>query len=149
MSRRSTPRKAATQEEAVAEGLHSVAVRLLRRLRKEDDRAGVGPARLSVLSVLVFGGPCRMKDLAAAEQVKPPTMSRVVAGLEGAGLVRRETDRRDGRSVRVEATARGRKLLEGARLRRVAVLANRLKRLPAEKLVVIEESVGILKEWID
>ena len=87
-----------------------------------------------------------MKDLADAEQVKPPTMSRIVAGLEEAGLARRQADRRDGRSVRVEATARGRKLLERARLRRIAVLANRLKRLPVEKLGVLEASVDILKE---
>jgi DNA-binding MarR family transcriptional regulator len=90
-----------------------------------------------------------MRDLADAEQVKPPTMSRIVAGLEGSGLVRRETDRRDGRSIRVEATPRGRKLLERARLRRVAVLANQLRRVPAEKLGVVEQSVDILKEWID
>ncbi len=108
----------------MAEGLHSVALRILRQLRKEDEHSGVGSARLSVLSVLVFGGPCRMKDLADAEQVKPPTMSRIVAGLEEAGLVRREKDRLDGRSVCVEATVRGRKLLERARLRRIAVLVD-------------------------
>lgn len=146
MSRCSEPQKASTRVEAVAEGLHSVALRLLRRLRKEDERLGVGPARLSVLSILVFGGPCRMKDLADTEQVKPPTMSRIVAGLEESGLARRQTDRCDGRSVRVEATARGRKLLERARLRRIAVLANRLKQLPAEKLGVLEASVDILKK---
>jgi DNA-binding MarR family transcriptional regulator len=90
-----------------------------------------------------------MGDLADVEQVKPPTMSRIVAGLEDAGLVRRESDRRDGRSVRVEATVRGRKLFEKARLRRIEVLAKRLRRLPAEKLGVIADSVDILKEMID
>jgi DNA-binding MarR family transcriptional regulator len=90
-----------------------------------------------------------MRDLADAEHVKPPTMSRIVAGLEGAGLARRVTDRKDGRSVRVEATAKGRKLLEAVRLRRVAVLSKQLNQLPNEKLKVVEESVDVLREWGD
>ena len=90
-----------------------------------------------------------MRDLADAEQVKPPTMSRIVTGLVDDGLVRKEADRHDGRSVRVEATAKGHKLLETARLRRISVLADLLKRLPEDQLGVIEESVDILKAWID
>ena len=63
-------------------GLHSAAIHLLRRVRKQDAATGEGPARLSALSVLVFGGPMTLGQLAAAEQVKPPTMSRIVTGLE-------------------------------------------------------------------
>ena len=70
----------------VADGLHSAAIHLLRRVRKQDIASGEGPARLSALSVLVFGGPKTLGELAAAEQVKPPTMSRIVAGLKRSGL---------------------------------------------------------------
>ena len=83
---------------AVADALHSAAIHLLRRVREEDEEAGVGPARLSALSVLVFAGPQRLTDLARAEQVRPPTMTKVVTGLEGAGLARR--DRRSRRRPR-------------------------------------------------
>ena len=64
--------------EQAADRLHSAAIHLLRSLRREDARLGVGPAGLSVLSVLVFGGPKTIGELAAIEQVKAPTMSRIV-----------------------------------------------------------------------
>ena len=96
----------------MADRLHSAAIHLLRRLRKQDEAAGLGAARLSALSVVVFGGPLTLGELAAAEQVRPPTMTRIVAGLEEAGLVARETDARDRRVVRVTATGRGRRLME-------------------------------------
>src|SRR3954463_14052103 len=67
----------------LADRLHSTAIHLLRRVRKQDVAIGQGPARLSALSVLVFGGPKTLGELAAAEQVKPPTMSRIVAGVGG------------------------------------------------------------------
>ena len=67
---------------AIADRLHSAAIHLLRRVRKQDAATGEGPARLSALSVLVFGGgPMTLGQLAQAEQVRPPTMSRIVSGL--------------------------------------------------------------------
>ena len=108
---------------AVADALHSAAIHLLRGVRKEDERTGVGPARLSALSVLVFAGPLRLTELARIEQVKPPTMTKVVAGLEAAGLVSRRPDAEDARAVRLQATARGTKLLQEGRRRRVERLA--------------------------
>src|SRR5947208_12142640 len=81
-----------------ADRLHSAAIHLLRRLRVGDRESGIGPAQLSALSVLVFGGPRSLGELADAEQVRPPTMSRIVSGLERAGLVKREaTDRKSTR----------------------------------------------------
>ena len=71
----------------IAERLHSVAIRLLRRLRKTDAASGLPGPKLSALSVLVFGGPQTLKELAAAEQVRAPTMSRLVADLEADGFV--------------------------------------------------------------
>src|SRR6267142_131633 len=111
-----------------ADRLHSAAIHLLRRLRVRDRESGVGPAQLSALSVLVFGGPRSLGELADAEQVRPPTMSRIVAGLERAGLVkRRKTE--DGRRVRLEASARGTKILQEGRKRRVESLAKALHAL--------------------
>lgn len=113
----------------IADRLHSAAVHILRRVRKEDVRTGIGPAQLSALSVLVSASPLALKRLAAAEQVKPPTMSRIVAGLERKGLARRRSDPRDRRSALIRATARGMALLQRGRRRRIAVLAGSLRKL--------------------
>src|SRR5262245_56034348 len=104
---------------AIAQQLHSVAIHLLRRLRRTDDHMGLSGPRASALSVLVFAGPVSLAQLAKAEQVKPPTMARLVDALEAAGLARREADRKDLRAVRIRATAKGRKLLLEGRARRL------------------------------
>src|SRR5436305_5858136 len=91
----------------VADRLHSAAIHLLRHVRKQDTKTGEGPARLSALSVLVFGGPMTLGQLAAAEQVRPPTMTRIVTGLERSGLAERVQDEEDARRVKIHATAEG------------------------------------------
>jgi len=113
--------------------LHSAAIHLLRKVRARDRSLGVGPAQLSALSVLVFGGPRSLKELAEAEQVRPPTMSRIVAGLVRAGLVRREATR-DKRRLRLTATAKGTKILWKGRRRRVELLARTLQTLTRGEL---------------
>lgn len=130
---------------AVADALHSAAIHLLRRVRAEDEEAGVGPARLSALSVLVFGGPQRLTDLARIEQVKPPTMTKVVTGLAQGGLARRIADPDDARAVRVEATARGRALLIEGRRRRVERLARGLTTLLPDELDVLAHAAAIME----
>src|SRR5215467_15642874 len=120
---RGKQKKESRQEAAeIADRLHSVAIHLLRRLRVRDLASGIGPAQLSALSVLVFGGPRSLGELAEAEQVRPPTMSRIVTGLERDGLVRRHVTE-DKRRVRLEATAKGTKMLWEGRKRRVESLA--------------------------
>src|SRR6476661_2185296 len=104
----------------LADRLHSAAIHLLRRLRREDDASGLPAPQLSALSVIVFGGPITLGALATAEQVRPPTITKVVSTLEKAGLVEREVDTEDRRVVRVRATARGARLLQEGRQRRVA-----------------------------
>src|ERR1700750_3148546 len=91
----------------LADRLHSAAIHLLRRLRREDDASGLPAPQLSALSVIVFGGPITLGRLAAAEQVRPPTITKLVAVLQAEGLVEREPDPVDGRVTRVKATARG------------------------------------------
>src|ERR1044071_7614178 len=104
---------------ATADRLHSAAIHLLRSLRTEDRSSGLSGPRLSALSVIVFAGPIAMSALAAAEQVRPPTMTRLVAELERLGLVERARDSEDLRGIQVRATAKGRRLLEEGRRRRV------------------------------
>ncbi|MPY90316.1 MAG: MarR family transcriptional regulator [Luteitalea sp.] len=141
MASRTSP----NQRTAVADALHSAAIHLLRGVRKEDERTGVGPARLSALSVLVFAGPMRLTELARVEQVKPPTMTKVVAGLEAAGLVRRRADAEDARAVRLEATARGAKLLQEGRRRRVERLASALQALAFDELDLLARAAAIVE----
>jgi DNA-binding MarR family transcriptional regulator len=130
---------------AVADALHSAAIHLLRGVRKEDLHTGVGPARLSALSVLVFAGPMRLTDLARIEQVKPPTMTKVVAGLEAGGLVKRRLDADDGRAVKLEATARGTKLLQNGRRRRVARLAAALDGLERKEVEILDRAAELIE----
>src|ERR671915_1416753 len=92
----------------LADRLHSAAIHLLRRLRREDTRTGLSGPRLSALSVVVFAGPLTLGELAAAEQVKPPTMTRLVSALEARRLATRAGDENDGRVVRLRATTKGR-----------------------------------------
>ncbi|HET6898601.1 MAG TPA: MarR family transcriptional regulator [Vicinamibacteria bacterium] len=134
-----------TDTQETARRLHSAAIHLLRALRRQDTASGVGPARLSALSVLVFGGSTTLGALADAEQVRPPTMSRIVAGLEADGLVRREPDEQDGRRAHIHATAAGRRLLERARDRRVDQLAGWVGALAPADRAHLAEAVGILE----
>jgi DNA-binding MarR family transcriptional regulator len=129
----------------VADRLHSAAIHLLRHARKQDVLARQGPARLSALSVLVFGGPMALGQLAAAEQVKPPTMSRVVAGLKRSGLARIEADAKDARRIRVTASAKGARLLQEARLRRIRLLAAALTSLNEAELGTILRAAELIE----
>jgi DNA-binding MarR family transcriptional regulator len=129
----------------VADQLHSAAIHLLRRLRARDRETGVGPAQLSALSVLVFGGPKSLGELADAEQVRPPTMSRVVAGLQRSALVRRHaTD--DGRRIRLEATPKGVSLMWEARRRRVESLASAVESLPENERQQLRAALTLLQQ---
>ena len=134
---------------AVADGLHSAAIHLLRRVRKQDIKTGEGPARLSALSVLVFGGAKTLGELAAAEQVKPPTMSRIVAGLVRGRLVKITMDPRDGRRMYIHATAKGNRLLQKGRQLRIADLAAHLDMLAPEELATLGQAVEILKRLLE
>ena len=127
-----------------AERLHSAAIHLLRRLRREDDASGLTAPRLSALSVVVFGGPLTLGALAAAEQVRPPTMTRTIAALEQAGLVAREASPADRRAVLIRATPAGRRLLEEGRARRTSALTRQLAALPADDLSTLERAADIL-----
>lgn len=129
----------------VADRLHSAAIHLLRRLRRQDPASGLSAPRLSALSVIVFGGPLTMSELAAAEQVRLPTVSRLITSLEGDGLVRREVDPGDRRVVRVRATPAGERVLEEGRTRRIGDLSARLQALSSKDLATLSRATGILE----
>ncbi len=132
----------------LADHLHSAAIHLLRRVRKQDVATGEGPARLSALSVLVFGGPKTLGELAAAEQVKPPTMSRIVAGLERSRLVKISNDPKDARRMCIRPTAKGTRLLQKGRDLRVADLAAHLETSTPAELATLGEAVEILRKML-
>lgn len=127
-----------------AELLHSAAIRLLRMVRVEDAQAGIGPAQLSALSVLVFGGAKTVSELATLEQVRPPTMSRIVEGLAKRKLVQRVEDAADRRTVRVSATAKGEKLMQAGKARRVKALAARFEGLSAADLRTLHAAAQLM-----
>lgn len=129
----------------LADRLHSAAIHLLRQLRVEDRASGIGPAQLSALSVLVFGGTMSLKQLAEIEQVKPPTMVRIVQGLVEQRLATSRSDREDARKLRIAATARGRTLMQHARLRRVEALAEMLAKKSGAERAEIAAAVEILR----
>lgn len=138
-----------TREWEVADRLHSAAIHLLRRLRLQDLAAGIGPAKLSALSVLVFSGrPLSLAELADAEQVKNPTMSRLVAAMENDGLVHTESSKEDARSIRIHATRRGKALLMAGKHRRVDSLAEALRQCTPDEIKQLDESIELLRHVI-
>ena len=128
-----------------ADRFHSAAIHALRHVRREDPASGLSAARLSALSVLVFGGGRTLGELAAAEQVRPATMTRIVQALEQAGLVAREPDEHDGRVTRIRATPRGERVMWRGRERRGERLASLLDRLKADEVAQIRAAAELVE----
>lgn len=126
----------------VAGRLHSVAIRVLRHAREADRETGLGPGRLSALSVLVFGGPRSVSDLASAEQVTVPTMTRIVQALEQLGFVRRKASPTDARSSIVAATPKGNALLRRARQARLHRIEALLKKARPEDVTHLGDALA-------
>jgi DNA-binding MarR family transcriptional regulator len=109
--------------------LHSAAIRLLRAVRRVDQSSGSTAPRLSALSVIVYSGSITLGELAEAEQVRPPTMTRMVNALEEQQLIVKTNDAKDGRIIRISATTRGKRLLLRGRARRIRLLSEQIQRL--------------------
>jgi DNA-binding MarR family transcriptional regulator len=134
-----------SREREIADRLHSASIHVLRRVRRVDEETGLTAARLSALSVLVFGGPATLGDLARAEQVSAPTMSKLVSVLERDGLAVREANERDGRSVVIRATDAGTRILHEGRSRRIDELTALLAGATDEELGVLGAAVTVLE----
>ena len=128
--------------------LNSLSIHLNRWARRADAALGVPPARLSALSVLVFGGDRTMRQLADAEQVTMATMSRVVDGLESTGLATRRPNPDDARSWIVRATAKGRRTMERGRAARVERLSAVLQAIPAAERDVVARALVLLRDGL-
>lgn len=139
------PREA--RERETADRLHSAAIHLLRRVRLSDPLTGVPAAQLSALSVLM-GGPRTLGEMAAAEQVRPPTMSTLVGDMERSGLVRRSSDPDDARIVRLEMTAKGRRVLSKGRDMRIADIERRIRRLHPDEIETVAQAVTIVERML-
>ncbi len=130
----------------VADRLHSASLHLLRTVRRRDVVLGLAPAQGSALSILVFGGEKTLTELAAAEQVRPPTMSRIVRELTAKGLVTRNSETSDRRVVQLRATAKGRRLLQEGRRRRVETIAEALRTFDREQLQTLRAAAELMEQ---
>ncbi len=128
----------------LADRLHSAAIDLLRRVRRDDPVTGLSSARLSALSVMVIAGPLTLGELARAEQVSSPTITGLVRGLENQGLARRRRDPEDRRVFRMSATAAGIELLRAARQRRLQHLASELAQRTGEQRKILSDAASLL-----
>jgi DNA-binding MarR family transcriptional regulator len=133
----------ATELAARLAGLSTV---LQRELSRADADDGLTRARLSALALLVLGGPRTLGALAAAEHVRPPTMTRLVHAMEADGLVAREPHPSDGRSIVIRATPKGEGLLELGRASRIASLARTIEALDGADRRVLEDASDVLAE---
>jgi DNA-binding MarR family transcriptional regulator len=141
------PRDVATASELTSR-LRMVVARLSRRLRQEANE-GATPSQLAALATVERHGPITLGELAGHERVRPPTMTRIVAGLEETRLLRRETDPSDRRVARVTITPEGSRLLARSRTRKDAFLASLLEQLDADELAVVERAVPILEGLVE
>jgi DNA-binding MarR family transcriptional regulator len=138
------PTTAPPDTAALAARLRLGVTRLARKLRQEAE-PGITPSMLAALSSAERQGPLTMRELCAAEQVQPPSMTRIVAALAEAGLVAREADANDGRVVWVRVTPEGRRLLDRSRRRKEAYLARALRTLDPDEVATLEDAATLLE----
>jgi DNA-binding MarR family transcriptional regulator len=119
--------------------------RLARKLRQQAE-PGITPSMLSALSSAERQGPLTMRELCAAEQVQPPTLTRIVAALVESGLIAREPDPQDGRVVWVRVTREGHVLLDRSRRRKEAYLARAIRSMEPRELETLEDAAALLEQ---
>jgi DNA-binding MarR family transcriptional regulator len=132
----------------LAARLRLAVTRLARRLRQHA-QGEVTPSQLSALSSVDRLGPVTLGELAAVERVQPPSMTRIVSGLEDAGLVVRKIDERDRRIARVETTVAGQRFLERSRGRKDAYLAARVRTMSPEDRAVLARAAVLLEGLLE
>jgi DNA-binding MarR family transcriptional regulator len=110
---------------------------------------GVTSSQVSALATIERLGTPTLGELAASEKVRPPSMTRIVVGLEGAGLVARQVDEDDRRVARVMLTTEGRRVLQRSRSLRTAFLAQRLRRLSVTERAALGELVRLLELLVE
>jgi DNA-binding MarR family transcriptional regulator len=132
----------------LANALRPTITRLARRLRQQD-HTGLGPTMTAVLSSInKHGGPTH-GELAAIEQVAPPTITAVVGKLETLGLVTRETGTTDRRVTRIRITPAGLDQLDEVRNRRTSWLASQLASLTDDERRRVIDAADVLAKLVD
>ncbi len=144
----STVPRAEAPETELAARLRLAVTRLSRRLRQQVV-GGLTPSQVAALATVERLGQPTLGELAAAEQVQPPSMTRLTEGLVRAGLVQRVVDTEDRRFARVGLTAEGRRTLQRTRSLKTAFLVQRLERLPASERAALEDLVVLLEHLIE
>lgn len=134
---------------ALASEIRTAVARLARRLRQEGSSEDATPSQLTALATLYVVGPLTLSELAAAEKVKPPSMTRIIEGLEDRGLVVRERGGKDGRFVRVSLTDAGREAHETYRKRRDAWLCEQMKTLSPEERDVLAKAAEVMTKLVE
>ena len=134
----------ATDAERLAADLRVAVARLARRLRQQTG-TDLTASLLSALWSVEQLEPVTLGDLAVAERVQPPTLTRIAVRLEEEGLVVRRTGANDRRVTIVQLTPDGRRLLDQTRTRRTAYLTKRLRGLDPEDLAILERAAPILE----
>lgn len=132
----------------LASELRLVTQRTARRIRSESDPASLTEGQYCVLGTLTRHGPATPRELAAADGVQPPTMTRTLASLEAQGLVGRGPHPSDGRQVIISLTEAGTGLVRETTRRRTEWVAKRLARLTTQERATLREAVTILREMV-
>jgi DNA-binding MarR family transcriptional regulator len=141
-------RTVTSQEDTeLATRLRLAVMRLARRLRRQAPE-GISPSQLSALATLDGDGPLTLTELAAAERVRPPTMTRIVAALEGAGLVARSVDEKDRRCIHLKLSGDGKRLIRRVRSRKTAYLAARIAALSDSDRATLAAATEIVERFV-
>ena len=134
-----------TKTAELASTLRVSVMRLSRRLRAERLQTDLSLNQLATLGTLDRHGSLTPRELAAHERVQPPSMTRVLAGLEERGLILRTPHQSDGRQHLVSLTADARTLLKEDRRKREAWLAQRLAELTQEERDVLRAAAPVIE----
>ncbi|MFF0494534.1 MarR family winged helix-turn-helix transcriptional regulator [Nocardia sp. NPDC003482] len=137
------------EELAEAADLYLALGRITRLLRRSGDLGSLSPGAAAALATLVRGGAMRLGDLAAAERVTAPTMSRIVTALEKLGYLERFADPVDGRAQLLVATDPARDLVNGLTSARIHRFATALDTIDAEDRKVLTRALTRLVELLD
>jgi len=143
----SVPEPATDVDAEVAARLRLAITRLARQLRQQTV-GGLTASQAAALAMVERLGEPSLGELASAEGVRPPSMTRIVDGLTGAGLVERVVDVEDRRFARVRITAEGRRTLQRSRSAKTAFLARRLRRLSEPERAAMADLVALLEHLV-
>jgi DNA-binding MarR family transcriptional regulator len=133
-----------TRTAELASELRVAVMRLARRLRTERPDTGLSLTQIATLGTIDRHGSLTPREIAEHERVQPPSMTRVLAGLEQLGLIVRTPHDRDGRQHHVSLTRAAQDLLREDKRRREAWLAQRLAELTIEERELLAAAAPII-----